>query len=67
MAAKKKPVTVLSLQDVGLDPAQVGKQGSWTSVAASAPRPARGAGTVITDDGDAGIKLVDYLASQKLI
>ena len=67
MAAKKKPVTVLSLQDIGVDPAQVGKDGSWTSVAASAPRPARGAGTIITDDGDAGIKLVDYLASQKLI
>lgn len=67
MAAKKKPVSVLTLQDVGLEPAQVGKEGSWTSVAASAPRPARGAGTVITDDGDAGIKLVDYLASQKLI
>ena len=67
MAAKKKPVSVLSLHDVGLEPAQVGKEGSWTSVAASAPRPARGAGTVITDDGDAGIKLVDYLASQKLI
>ena len=67
MAAKKKPVSVLTLQNVGLEPAQVGKEGSWTSVAASAPRPARGAGTVITDDGDAGIKLVDYLASQKLI
>ncbi|MFW0769963.1 electron transfer flavoprotein subunit beta/FixA family protein [Arthrobacter koreensis] len=67
MAAKKKPVTVLSLQDVGIDPAQVGKEGSWTSVAASAPRPARGAGTIITDDGNAGVKLVDYLASQKLI
>ena len=67
MAAKKKPVSVLSLQDIGVDPAQVGREGSWTSVAASAPRPARGAGTIITDDGDAGIKLVDYLASQKLI
>lgn len=67
MAAKKKPVTVLSLQEVGLEPGQVGKEGSWTSVAASAPRPARGAGTIITDNGDAGIKLVDYLASQKLI
>lgn len=67
MAAKKKPVTVLSLQDIGLDASRVGRAGSWTSVAASAPRPARAAGTLITDDGDAGIKLVDYLASQKLI
>ncbi|WP_312179523.1 electron transfer flavoprotein subunit beta/FixA family protein [Arthrobacter sp.] len=67
MAAKKKPVAVLSLQDLGLESSQVGAAGSWTSVAASAPRPARGQGTIISDDGDAGIKLVDYLASQKLI
>lgn len=67
MAAKKKPVAVLSLEDIGLDPAQVGLAGAWTSVAASAPRPARGQGTVIQDDGNAGIKLVEYLASQKLI
>ncbi|MCC3281007.1 MULTISPECIES: electron transfer flavoprotein subunit beta/FixA family protein [Arthrobacter] len=67
MAAKKKPVTVLSLSDVGVDAAQAGKDGAWTSVAASAPRPPRGAGTIITDDGDAGAKLVDFLASQKLI
>ncbi|MBD8044172.1 electron transfer flavoprotein subunit beta/FixA family protein [Arthrobacter sp. Sa2BUA2] len=67
MAAKKKPVAVLSLQDIGVDASQVGLAGAWTSVAASAPRPARGQGTIISDDGDAGIKLVDYLASQKLI
>ncbi|WP_195840599.1 electron transfer flavoprotein subunit beta/FixA family protein [Arthrobacter sp. BL-252-APC-1A] len=67
MAAKKKPVTVLSLQEIGVDSAQVGKAGAWTSVAASAPRPARGQGTIITDDGNAGVALVDYLASQKLI
>lgn len=67
MAAKKKPVAVLSLQDIGVDSSQVGLAGAWTSVAASAPRPARGQGTIISDNGDAGIKLVDYLASQKLI
>lgn len=67
MAAKKKTVTVLSLQDLGLEPAQVGLDGSWTTVAASAPRPPRTAGTVITDDGNAGIALVDFLAASKLI
>ena len=67
MAAKKKPITVLTLADIGVDPALVGSAGSWTSVAASAPRPPRAAGTIITDDGDAGVKLVDYLAAHKLI
>jgi electron transfer flavoprotein beta subunit len=31
------------------------------------PRPPRTAGTIITDEGDAGVKLVDFLAAQKLI
>ena len=67
MAAKKKTVTVLTLADIGVDPAQVGRDGAWTAVAASAPRPPRSQGTIITDDGTAGVQLVDYLAAQKLI
>ena len=67
MAAKKKTVTVLSLADLGLAAEQVGSLGSRTTVAAAAPRPARGQGTVITDSGDAGIQLVDFLAAQKLL
>lgn len=67
MAAKKKTVTVLTLADIGVDPAQVGQDGAWTAVAASAPRPPRSQGTIITDDGTAGVQLVDYLAAQKLI
>ena len=67
MAARKKTITTLNLQDLGIDPAQVGLDGSWTAVAASAPRPPRSAGTIITDDGSAGVALVDFLAAQKLI
>ncbi|MCC9146427.1 MULTISPECIES: electron transfer flavoprotein subunit beta/FixA family protein [unclassified Arthrobacter] len=67
MAAKKKPVTVLTLAEIGVDPAQVGFDGAWTAVAASAPRPPRSQGTIITDDGTAGVQLVEYLAAQKLI
>jgi electron transfer flavoprotein beta subunit len=67
MAAKKKTVTVVSLQDLGIDPAEVGLDGAWTTVAASAPRPPRSAGTIMTDDGTAGVALVDYLAARKLI
>ncbi|MET4061504.1 electron transfer flavoprotein beta subunit [Arthrobacter sp. UYP6] len=67
MAAKKKTITVLSLQDLGLDAAQGGSEGSWTLVAASAARPPRSAGRIITDDGSAGVALVDFLAASKLI
>ncbi|MBW4095438.1 MAG: electron transfer flavoprotein subunit beta/FixA family protein [Acidobacteria bacterium] len=67
LAAKKKKVTTLTLADLGLDPALVGASGSWTEVLDAAPRPARAAGTIVSDTGDAGIQLVDFLAAQKLL
>ena len=67
MAAKKKQIRVVSLADLGLPPEDVGAAGSWTSVEDAAPRPPRSQGVVITDDGDAGIRLVDFLAGQKLL
>ncbi|MCS3491374.1 electron transfer flavoprotein beta subunit [Arthrobacter sp. JUb119] len=67
MAAKKKTVTELDLAAIGLDAAAVGALGSNTEVIAAEARPAREAGTVINDSGQAGIALVDFLAEQKLI
>ena len=67
MAAKKKTITTLSLADIGVDAAQVGKSGSWTAVETAEVRPPRTAGTIITDEGDAGIQLVEFLAAQKLL
>lgn len=67
MAAKKKQIRVLSIDDVGLRSDEVGPGGSWTAVEAAAPRPPRSQGMVITDEGDAGIRLVDFLAGQKLL
>jgi electron transfer flavoprotein beta subunit len=67
IAAKKKKVAQLSLAELGLDAAQVGLAGAWTTVLSAEPRPPRSQGTIITDEGDAGIKLVDFLASRKLL
>lgn len=67
MAAKKKPVTTLSLAEVGLSADEVGAAGSWTRVLEATERPTRSAGTVITDEGDAGVKLVDFLAERRLL
>ena len=66
MAAKKKPVTTVSLADLGLSPADVGLSAAWTVVDAVAARPPRAAGQRITDDGDGGTRLVEYLAGAKL-
>jgi electron transfer flavoprotein beta subunit len=67
MAAKKKPVESLDLDDLGIDAGSVGLGGSWTAVDAVAARPARTAGTVVKDEGEGGRQLAEFLASQKFI
>ncbi|WP_425555214.1 electron transfer flavoprotein subunit beta/FixA family protein [Kitasatospora arboriphila] len=67
MAAKKKPVTELDLDDLGIDADEVGLAGSWTEVADITARPARTAGTVVKDEGEGGKQLAAYLAEQKFI
>jgi electron transfer flavoprotein beta subunit len=67
MAAKKKPVTTMSLEDAEVDPAQVGLAAAGTEVADFADRPPKQAGTVVKDEGDGGAKAAEYLASQKFI
>ncbi|WP_038951701.1 electron transfer flavoprotein subunit beta/FixA family protein [Aeromicrobium massiliense] len=67
MAAKKKPVDEWSLADLGVDAAQVGLDASGTQVESTAPRPPRTAGEIVTDEGDGGTKLAEFLASKKFI
>jgi electron transfer flavoprotein beta subunit len=59
MAAKKKPVTTMSLADAGIDPALVGLGGAATEVADHTQRPPRQAGTIVKDDGDGGVKVAE--------
>ena len=67
MAAKKKPVTTLSLADAGIDPAAVGLGGAATEVVDFAQRPPRAVGTIVKDEGDGGVKVAEFLAAQKFI
>jgi electron transfer flavoprotein beta subunit len=67
MAAKKKPVTTWSLADLGVDPASVGLGGAWSAVQAATARPPRQAGVVVADEGDGGVKLAEFLATNKFI
>ncbi|MER8236618.1 electron transfer flavoprotein subunit beta/FixA family protein [Streptomyces sp. NPDC101490] len=67
MAAKKKPVEELDLDDLDIDADEVGLAGSWTLVDAVAARPARTQGTIVTDEGDGGKRLAAFLATQKFI
>ena len=67
MAAKKKPVDSLTVADLGLDTAAVGAAAAWSAVNDFAARPAKAAGTIVTDEGDGGVKVAEFLATQKFI
>ena len=67
MAAKKKEVVEWSLADLGLDAGSVGLDAAWTKVESNEPRPPRTAGEIVTDEGDGGVKLVEFLASKKFV
>ncbi|GHH09879.1 electron transfer flavoprotein subunit beta/FixA family protein [Streptomyces lanatus] len=67
MAAKKKPVETLDLDDLGLEGDELGLAGSYTVVEAAAERPARTAGVIVKDEGEGGKQLAEFLAGQKFI
>ena len=67
MAARKKPVTTWSLADLGIDAADVGEAGARTRVLEAVPRPPRENRVLITDEGDAGLRLAAYLAENNLV
>jgi electron transfer flavoprotein beta subunit len=67
MAAKKKPVETLSAADAGLDASKLGLSAAWTSVEDFAARPPKAAGVVVTDGGDGGVKIAEFLSEQKFI
>jgi electron transfer flavoprotein beta subunit len=67
MAAKKKPVSTLTLADAGIDASEVGLANAASTVLAAAPRPPRTAGQKTADEGNGGIKIAEYLIAQKLI
>ena len=67
MAAKKKPITQISLADLGIAPNEVGTGGAWSEVKDFALAPARGAGVKVVDEGSAGSALVEFLAEKRLI
>ena len=67
MAAKKKPLTTLTIADAGIDASQVGLASAPSQVAAFATKPPRQAGAVVKDEGDGGLKIAEFLASQKFV
>ncbi|WP_129339301.1 electron transfer flavoprotein subunit beta/FixA family protein [Cellulomonas endophytica] len=67
MAARKAPVTVLSLDDLGLDPALTGAAGARTQVLLARPRPPRQDRVLVQDTGDGGARLAAFLVERGLV
>ncbi|MFP5345677.1 MAG: electron transfer flavoprotein subunit beta/FixA family protein [Actinomycetes bacterium] len=67
MAAKKKPVQTWSLADIDVDAGQVGLDAAWTKVESFTKRPPREQGQIVSDEGDGGAKLAQFLASRKFV
>lgn len=67
MAARKKPVTAWTLADLDVPADEVGDAGARTTVLEAVPRPAREDRVLVTDEGDAGLRLAAFLAERHLI
>src|ERR1700722_14628846 len=67
MAAKKKPVQVLTLADLAVGGDPVGLAGGATWGGELAARPPRQAGVIVKDEGDGGAKAAGFLAERKFI
>ncbi len=67
MAAKSKPVDEVTVADLGIDASDVGWAGSGQNIVDIAQAPAREAGEIIEDEGDAHERIVAFLKDQKVI
>ena len=67
MAAKKKEVTTLTLAEIGVEADEVGVANAGSKVLSSTPKPPKTAGEKVTDEGDGGTKIAQYLVAQKII
>ncbi|VEG53419.1 electron transfer flavoprotein subunit beta [Mycolicibacterium aurum] len=67
MAAKKKEVTTLTLAEIGVEADEVGVANAGSKVLSSTPKPPKTAGEKVTDEGEGGKKVAEYLVAQKVI
>jgi electron transfer flavoprotein beta subunit len=65
MAAKSKPVDQVTAADLGVTP--VGWAGAGQQIVDVAKAPAREAGEIVEDDGEAHLKIVQFLEGLKVI
>lgn len=67
MAAKFKPVEVLTVSDLGLDVSSFGASAARQEIVGFEQVPLRGAGEIIVDDGEAFHAIVKFLESWNVV
>lgn len=67
MGAKKKPLEVLTLAELGLDAGEAGDAGSKTEVLGLAEPPARANSITVEDDGNAPQAIRDFLVEKQFV
>jgi electron transfer flavoprotein beta subunit len=67
MAAKKKPVQVLTLAELPAVAGSAGLANAATWVSDFAARPPRTSGVIVKDEGDGGVKAAGFLSGRKFI
>ena len=67
MAAKSKPVDELTVADLGLDAGAVGWAGGQQEIVDVSAAEARQAGEIIEDEGEAHLKIVEFLDQLKVL
>ena len=67
MAAKSKPVDVLSVADLGVPADQVGAAGSGQEITEVSAVAARGGGEIVVDDGDGAERILAFLKELKVV
>lgn len=67
MAARTKEIEVWSPADLGLDAAIAGTTGARTETLSAEPRPERAEPEIVTDKGEGGVALADFLLRNDLV
>jgi electron transfer flavoprotein beta subunit len=67
MGAKRKEIAQYAAADLGLAADQVGEAGAREKALTIGKPPAREVGTIVTDEGEGGVKIADFLAELKVI
>jgi electron transfer flavoprotein beta subunit len=67
LAAKRKPLEILTLADAGVSAGEVGAAGARTVVLGIGPPPARANGARVEDESVAAVAIMKFLADRQLV